>query len=70
MFVQYLAALAIAEACRDPGVLGEHGSQVRIKWPNDVYAVRESGENRTTKVAGILVYTTFDGSLVDIVIGE
>ena len=68
VFIQYLFALAVAEACRDEAVLGKYGEQIRIKWPNDVYAVNSS-EGKTTKVAGILVYTTFEGSYIDIVIG-
>ncbi|KAI0088237.1 hypothetical protein BDY19DRAFT_994153 [Irpex rosettiformis] len=68
VFIQYLFALAVVEACRDDSVLGEWGDRVRIKWPNDVYIIGD-GESRTTKVAGILVYTTFSGNDVDVVIG-
>ena len=68
VFIQYLFALAVVEACRDNKVLGEWGDRVRIKWPNDVYIVGDE-ETKTTKVAGILVYTTFSGSHVDVVIG-
>ncbi len=69
VFIQYLFALAVVEACRDDSVLGGLGDRVRIKWPNDVYVTGHGEENRTTKVAGILVYTTFSGSDVDVVIG-
>ncbi|KAF5379443.1 hypothetical protein D9615_006567 [Tricholomella constricta] len=66
VFVQYLFALAVVEACRDENVLGKRGDQVRLKWPNDVYAVVE-GERK--KIGGILVNTNFSGGKVDIVIG-
>ncbi|KAI0342898.1 class II aaRS and biotin synthetase [Trametopsis cervina] len=75
VFVQYLFALAVVQACRDDAVLGEYGDRVRIKWPNDVYVVGEDeGGSRTgttspAKVAGILVYTAFTGGEVDIIIG-
>ena len=69
LFVQYLFALAVTDACRDEGMLGPWGDRVRIKWPNDLYIVGEGGTDRVTKVAGILVYTAFDGDNVDIIIG-
>jgi biotin---protein ligase len=55
VFVQYLAALAIAIALDPTGKLG-----VKIKWPNDVYAV--VGEGKTAeklKIGGILVSSVF-----------
>lgn len=70
LFVQYLFALAVTEACRDGGMLGPWGDRVRIKWPNDLYIVVDGGTDHITKVAGILVYTSFDGDDVDIIIGE
>ena len=69
MFVQYLVALAVVEAARDSGVLGQWGDRVRIKWPNDVYIVGDGGAEKPVKVSGNLVYTTSDGECVDIVIG-
>ncbi|THH02031.1 hypothetical protein EW026_g756 [Hermanssonia centrifuga] len=69
VFVQYLFALAVVEACRDDGVLGSLGDKIRLKWPNDIYIVGDDENEKATKVAGILVYTTFDGNDVDIVIG-
>lgn len=66
VFVQYLFALAVVEACRDESVLGKMGSHIRLKWPNDIYALVD-GERK--KVGGILVNTSFSGGKVDIVIG-
>ncbi|KAI0672465.1 class II aaRS and biotin synthetase [Trametes maxima] len=69
VFVQYLFALAVAEACRDAAVLGAaDGARVRIKWPNDIYAeMPGSGERR--KIGGILVNTSFGAGRVELVVG-
>jgi biotin--protein ligase len=70
--VQYLFSLAVTEACRDDAVLGKYGEGVRLKWPNDLYALvgdNDKGEC-WKKVGGILVNTIFRENLVDIVIGE
>lgn len=78
VFVQYLFALAVCEGVRDEGVLGRggdeggegEGSRVRIKWPNDVYAlVGPRGMEEKKKVGGILVNTNFGAGGVDVVIG-
>ncbi|KAJ7721032.1 class II aaRS and biotin synthetase [Mycena metata] len=70
VFVQYLFALAVVEACRDESVLGEAASPVRLKWPNDIYADFGDGEGSKRKIGGILVNTSFAGGKVDIVIGS
>ncbi|TRM61080.1 hypothetical protein BD626DRAFT_502641 [Schizophyllum amplum] len=74
VFVQYLFALAVAEACEDEGVLGKYGRKVRIKWPNDVYAetggYTQSGEKEVKKIGGILVNTSFGGADADVIIGS
>jgi len=67
VFVQYLFALAVVEACRDESVLGEAASPVRLKWPNDIYAVL--GDEKK-KLGGILINTSFAAGKVDIVIGS
>ena len=71
MFIQYLFALAVVEACRDSQVLGERlGSKVRLKWPNDLYAdFGVEGKKDLRKVGGVLVNTNFEGPKVDIVVG-
>ncbi|KAI0822378.1 class II aaRS and biotin synthetase [Trametes gibbosa] len=68
VFVQYLLALAVAEACRDATVLGEDGARVRIKWPNDIY-VEIPGSGERKKIGGILVNTSFSAGRVELVIG-
>ncbi|KAM5539696.1 hypothetical protein V8D89_006509 [Ganoderma adspersum] len=68
VFIQYLFALAVAEACRADHVLGdEAGSRVRIKWPNDIYGIAYDGERK--KLGGILVNTSFGAGKVEVVIG-
>ncbi|EJD07395.1 class II aaRS and biotin synthetase [Fomitiporia mediterranea MF3/22] len=67
VFIQYLFGLAVIEACRSPSVLGAFGDRVRLKWPNDIYAV--TGHAGPKKIGGILVNTSFMGGHVDIVIG-
>ena len=74
MFIQYLFSLAVAEACRAESVLGSKaGGQVRLKWPNDIYAVESDSEEANTenvkKIGGVLVSASFTGNNVDIVIG-
>ncbi|PWN51190.1 hypothetical protein IE53DRAFT_342786 [Violaceomyces palustris] len=54
VFVQYIAGLAIVEAIREG--LGEEyrviGEKIRIKWPNDVYAEVDDGEDQGAEQAG------------------
>ncbi|KAK0469115.1 class II aaRS and biotin synthetase [Desarmillaria tabescens] len=70
VFVQYLFALAVTEACRDDSVLGRRGESVRIKWPNDLYAVFGPEDGDKKKIGGILVSTNFSGGKCDIIIGS
>lgn len=70
MFIQYLFALAVVEACREEKVLGRWGERIRLKWPNDLYALVGGEGEEKRKVGGILVNTSFSGGKVDIVIGE
>lgn len=67
MFIQYLFGLAVVEACRSDAVLGGRGDRVRLKWPNDIYVIRD--DQGLKKVGGILVNTSFTGGMVDVIIG-
>lgn len=65
--MQYLYALAVCEGLRDESILGDEddggqGWRVRIKWPNDVYALvgTKQSEMNKQKIAGILVSTSFN----------
>ena len=74
VFIQYLFSLAVAEACRAESVLGsKDGGRVRLKWPNDIYAVESDSEEVNTenakKIGGVIVSASFTGKSVDIVIG-
>lgn len=69
VFVQYLFALAVVEACRDNEVLGATGKQVRLKWPNDIYAVDVGEQKDKMKIGGILVNMNFSGANVEVIIG-
>lgn len=71
VFVQYVFSLAVAEACRDEAILGEtDGQKVRLKWPNDLYAVTGPNKEDLKKIGGVLINTSFFDGKVDIVIGE
>jgi len=67
VFIQYLFTLAVVEASREKNVLGKWGERLRVKWPNDIYAL--VGEEKR-KVGGVLVNTNFSGGNVDVIIGE
>lgn len=59
----------MVEACRGDTVLGKLGEKVRLKWPNDLYAVTGAADGDRKKIGGILVNTSFTGNEVEIVIG-
>jgi biotin---protein ligase len=66
VFIQYLFALAVSEACREDSLLGVHAEHVKLKWPNDIYAF--IGDEKK-KIGGILVNASFMDGKIDIVIG-
>lgn len=47
-------------------MLGRLGEAVRLKWPNDIYALSEEGYR---KIGGILVNTSFGDGQITIIIG-
>lgn len=67
VFVQYLVALAISEALDPDGKLG-----VRIKWPNDIYALvkGEDGKVEKQKMGGILVNTNYANGSFKVMVGQ
>jgi len=74
VFIQYLAALAISEAL-DPGTEGGRSEGVlgvRIKWPNDVYALvkGEGGKIEKVKIGGILVNSNYANGKFKVMAGE
>ena len=75
VFIQYLFSLAVVEACRAESVLGsEAGARVRLKWPNDLYAIvgspaEEANTENVRKIGGVLVNASFSSGHVYVVIG-
>ena len=69
VFVQYLFALAVVEACRKGAILGDQGRHIRIKWPNDIYLTSDNPDAEKRKVGGVLVNTSFSSGTISIVIG-
>ena len=69
VYIQYLFGIAVVEACQQ--LLGDDSTKVRLKWPNDIYAViqTDSGTEKK-KLGGILVGTTFRDGDVIIVVGK
>ncbi|KAG1805789.1 uncharacterized protein BJ212DRAFT_1283265 [Suillus subaureus] len=80
VFIQYLYALAIIDACHILNPTSEWAHKVRLKWPNDIYGLFPSSQDSPTsnskstpeprKMGGILVNTSFGGGVADIVIGS
>ncbi|KAK9353475.1 biotin-protein ligase [Lipomyces doorenjongii] len=79
VFVQYIASLAIVEAIRTYGP-GYEELDVRLKWPNDVYARNPAYEEAVAegitplpakylKIAGILVNSNFVDNEYLLVVG-
>ncbi|KAG2134085.1 class II aaRS and biotin synthetase [Suillus clintonianus] len=74
VFIQYLFALAVVDACQalDPNSQWAH--KVRLKWPNDIYGLFPSdkplSKPEPRKIGGILVNTSFGGGVADVVIGS
>lgn len=67
VFVQYLAGLAVVAAVRDYAP-GWAAMPVRLKWPNDIYALDpDAGEYR--KIAGVLVSSSYAGAEYTLVTG-
>ncbi|KAG2049086.1 class II aaRS and biotin synthetase [Suillus hirtellus] len=80
VFIQYLYALAIIDACHvlNPG--SEWAHKVRLKWPNDIYGLFPSSQHSPAsnskstpeprKIGGVLINTSFGGGVADVVIGS
>ncbi|KAG2147398.1 class II aaRS and biotin synthetase [Suillus bovinus] len=80
VFIQYLYALAIIDACHVLNPTSEWAHKVRLKWPNDIYGLFPSSQNspisdskskpEPRKIGGVLINTSFGGGVADIVIGS
>jgi len=71
VFVQYLAALAIVAGIRDYD-RGYARLPVKLKWPNDIYALdpaKDPKEKAYVKIGGILVNSSYAGGDYTLVVG-
>ncbi|TGZ83394.1 class II aaRS and biotin synthetase [Ascodesmis nigricans] len=72
VFVQYIVAMAIVKAIKnyDPasGSRGYKDIDVKLKWPNDIYA-KDPKTGEYTKIVGILVQSTFLSNSFHLVVG-
>ena len=71
VFVQYLAALAVVAGVQSYGGNGQYGKMpVKLKWPNDIYALSPTATSNSTpparedyvKIGGILVTSSYTAS--------
>lgn len=80
VFIQYLYALAIIDACHVLNPSSEWAHKVRLKWPNDIYGLFPSSQHSPVsnskstpeprKIGGVLINTSFGGGVADVVIGS
>ncbi|ELR09082.1 biotin holocarboxylase synthetase [Pseudogymnoascus destructans] len=70
IFVQYLAAIAIAEGIKTYGK-GYEDIPVKLKWPNDIYALdpTKPGNKEYVKIGGILVNSSYSSGNYNLVVG-
>lgn len=74
VFIQYLAAMAVVDAVRTYDA-GFASLDVRLKWPNDIYArdpnaaPGASGPARYTKIGGVLVNSHYSATTYHSVLG-
>ncbi|OAA53803.1 biotin apo-protein [Niveomyces insectorum RCEF 264] len=77
VFIQYIAAIAVVEAIHNyaPGFEALH---VKLKWPNDIYALDLSGSNgdrdpsnsnNYVKIGGILSSCSFSNGHFQVILG-
>jgi biotin--protein ligase len=69
VFVQYLAAIAIVRGVQTYAP-GYAKLPVKLKWPNDIYALDPKGDGKAyIKIGGILVNSSYAGSDYTLVTG-
>jgi biotin---protein ligase len=71
VFVQYLAALAIVAGIRSYSK-GYEKLPIKLKWPNDIYALdpsKDPKEKAYVKIGGILVNSSYAGGDYTLVVG-
>ncbi|TQV97858.1 biotin apo-protein ligase [Cordyceps javanica] len=71
VFIQYLAAIAVVEAIQSYG-RGYENLQVKLKWPNDIYALdpsKPASEKSYVKIGGILSQCGYYDGSYQIILG-
>ncbi|KUJ20676.1 class II aaRS and biotin synthetase [Mollisia scopiformis] len=70
VFIQYLAAIAIVEGIQSYD-RGYQNTPVKLKWPNDIYALDPTKPNKKeyVKIGGILVNSSYSHGNYDLVVG-
>ncbi|SPO07552.1 related to BPL1 - biotin holocarboxylase synthetase [Cephalotrichum gorgonifer] len=68
VFIQYLAAIATAEAVQSYGP-GYENVPIRLKWPNDIYASDPNNPTSYVKIGGILANCSYSSGNYQIVLG-
>ncbi|ODA80190.1 hypothetical protein RJ55_03148 [Drechmeria coniospora] len=71
VFVQYIAAIAIVEAIQSLDV-GYENLPVKLKWPNDIYALdpsKPASSKQYVKIGGILSQCGYSDGAYQIVLG-
>ncbi|EGX91161.1 biotin apo-protein ligase, putative [Cordyceps militaris CM01] len=71
VFIQYIAAIAVVEAIQSYG-RGYENLQVKLKWPNDIYALdprKPASEKSYVKIGGILSQCGYYDGSYQIVLG-
>ncbi|OAA70668.1 Biotin--acetyl-CoA-carboxylase ligase [Cordyceps fumosorosea ARSEF 2679] len=71
VFIQYIAAIAVVEAIQSYG-RGYENLQVKLKWPNDIYALDPSkppSERSFVKIGGILSQCGYYDGSYQIILG-
>ncbi|TVY84576.1 Biotin--protein ligase [Lachnellula suecica] len=71
VFIQYLAAIAIVQGIKSYDK-GYEKTPVKLKWPNDIYALDPSkpGKKEYVKIGGILVNSSYSSGNYDLVVGS
>lgn len=65
VFVQYLAALATVEAVR----AAVPDLPVRLKWPNDIFAIPLGSGGQPVKIGGVLVNSSYADGAFRLIVG-
>lgn len=68
IFVQYVAAIAVVEAVQSLGA-GYESLPVKLKWPNDIYALDPAAARQYVKIGGVLAQCGYRDGTYQVVLG-